>query len=910
MTSTPKPAGPGTLFLIDGHALAYRSHFAFIRNPLTNSRGEPTSAVFGFVRALLQLLDEQKPEYLAVVFDTPEPTFRHHAFPAYKATRQRMPPELSTQIPLIREFSAALGANLIEQPGFEADDVMGTLARQMAQAGLQVFLCTGDKDLMQLVDEHTFIYSIGRNNETHILDREGVREKFGVAPEQMIDYLALVGDNSDNVPGVPKVGEKTALELLKQFGNLENLLAKVSQVKRPQIRASLCAHEAQARLSKRLVTIDTQVPLPFTLEDLRYRGVDSRRAAALSRALEFNSLIPRFVESAAPTVTTYQLVDTPAGVQRLVAQLQQAEIFAFDTETTAADPLRAELVGMSFSWQEGEGYYVPVAASPTGSLDDFFLQEADGRAAFSLKKMLQPLLADVGRAKCGQNAKYDMLVMQRYGVAVRGVVHDTMVASYVLNPAQRQHNLDALCLEHFNYRKIPTQALIGSGKKQKSMREVPVAEVAKYAAEDADFTLRLYHLFEKKLHAAGLHDLFDQIEMPLVEVLVAMEWHGVGLDVDYLADMSRELEGLLATLMADIYAAAGEEFNLNSPQQLGKILFERLKLPRKRRTKTGYSTDADVLEELSQYHELPRKIIEYRELAKLKSTYVDSLPQLVNPATGRLHTSFNQTVAATGRLSSSDPNLQNIPIRTEIGRRIRRAFIAPQDDWLLLDADYSQIELRIMAHLSKDEAMIAAFRQDEDIHAATAARVFNVPPSEMTPEIRRRAKEINFGILYGMGAYGLSRRLGIPVEEAQHFITNYFVQYPGVNDYIMGTIAEAHRKGYVTTLLNRRRDLPEINSDNQRVAEAAERMAINTPIQGTAADLIKIAMINLQRRLQREGMQAHMILQVHDELVFEAPAAEIAALKQMVIEEMSGAVQLDVPVKIEVGVGKNWLEAH
>lgn len=910
MTSTPKPAGPGRLFLIDGHALAYRSHFAFIRNPLTNSRGEPTSAVFGFVRALLQLLDEQKPEYLAVVFDTPEPTFRHQAFPAYKATRQRMPAELSTQIPLIREFSAALGANLIEQPGFEADDVMGTLARQMAQTGLQVFLCTGDKDLMQLVDEHTFIYYSGRNNETHILDREGVREKFGVAPEQMIDYLALVGDNSDNVPGVPKVGEKTALELLGQFGNLENLLANAGQVKRPQIRENLRVHEEQARLSKRLVTIDTHVPLPLTLDDLRYRGVDTGRAAALSRALEFNSLIPRFVESAAPTVATYQLVDTPAGVQRLVEQLQQTAIFAFDTETTAADPLRAELVGMSFSWQEGEGYYVPVAASPTGSLDDFFLQEAEGRCAFSLKKILQPLLADAGRAKCGQNAKYDMLVMQRYGVAVRGVVHDTMVASYVLNPAQRQHSLDALCLEHFNYRKIPTQALIGSGNKQKSMREVPVAEVAKYAAEDADFTLRLYHLFEKKLRAAGLHDLFDQIEMPLVEVLRAMEWHGVGLDVEYLAAMSRELEGLLATLMADIYAAAGEEFNLNSPQQLGKILFERLKLPRKRRTKTGYSTDADVLEELSQYHELPRKIIEYRELAKLKSTYVDSLPQLVNPATGRLHTSFNQTVAATGRLSSSDPNLQNIPIRTEIGRRIRRAFIAPQDGWLLLDADYSQIELRIMAHLSKDEAMIAAFRQDEDIHAATAARVFNIPPGEMTPEIRRRAKEINFGILYGMGAYGLSRRLGLPVEEAQHFITNYFVQYPGVNDYIMGTIAEAHRKGYVTTLLNRRRDLPDINSDNQRVAEAAERMAINTPIQGTAADLIKIAMINLQRRLQREGMQARMILQVHDELVFEAPAAEMAALKQMVIEEMSGAVQLDVPVKIEVGVGKNWLEAH
>ncbi|MDZ7266744.1 MAG: DNA polymerase I [candidate division KSB1 bacterium] len=910
MTSSSKPPGSGRLFLIDGHALAYRSHFAFIKNPLTNSRGEPTSAVFGFVRTLLQLLDEQKPEYLAVVFDTPEPTFRHQAFPAYKATRQRMPAELSGQIPHIRAFSEALGANLVELPGFEADDVMGTLARQMAQAGVQVFLCTGDKDLMQLVDDHIFIYYTGRNNEAHILDRAGVREKFGVAPEQMIDYLALVGDNSDNVPGVPKVGEKTALELLDQFGTLENLLAHTDQVKRPHIRENLRVHAEQARLSRRLVTIETQVPLSLTLEDLRYRGVDAARAAALCRALEFHSLIPRFVESAAPTVTTYHLVDTPAAVQRLVGQLEQAAIFAFDTETTAADPLRAELVGLSFSWREGEGWYVPVAPSPTGRLDDFFLQEPDGRCQFSLKRVLGPLLEDARHPKCGQNTKYDLLVMKRYGVTVRGVVHDTMVASYVLNPAQRQHNLDALCLEHFNYRKIPTQALIGSGKKQKSMRAVPVAEVAKYAGEDADFTLRLYHLFEKKLRAAGLHDLFDRIEMPLVEVLLTMEWHGVGLDVEYLAGMSRELEGMLAALMAEIYAAAGEPFNLNSPQQLGRILFERLKLPRKRRTKTGYSTDAEVLEELSQYHELPRKIIEYRELAKLKSTYVDSLPQLVNPATGRLHTSFNQTVAATGRLSSSDPNLQNIPIRTEIGRRIRRAFIAPEPGWLLLDADYSQIELRIMAHLSKDQAMIAAFRREEDIHAATASRVFNVPPAAMTPELRRRAKEINFGILYGMGAYGLSRRLGISVEEAQHFITSYFVQYPGVNEFIMGTIAEARRKGYVTTLLNRRRDLPDLNSDNPRVAETAERMAINTPIQGTAADLIKIAMINLHRRLAREGLQARMILQVHDELVFEAPEAEITPLRQIVIEEMSGAVQLDVPVKIEVGVGRNWLEAH
>ncbi|NUM76169.1 DNA polymerase I [candidate division KSB1 bacterium] len=910
MKSTSKPAG-GKFFLIDGYALAYRSHFAFIKNPLTNSRGEATSAVFGFIRALLQLLDEQSPEYFAVVFDTPEPTFRHKAYAAYKATRQRMPEELIAQIPKIREFSAALGANLIEYPGYEADDVMGTLARQTAKQGVQVYFFTADKDLMQLVDEHTFIYYTGRNNENQILGAPEVQEKFGVTPEQMVDYLALVGDNSDNVPGVPKVGEKTALELLKQFGSLEKILAHAGEVKRAQVRENLQKNREQALLSQKLVTIDTSVPLKLTLDELRYRGLDRQQAAALCRELEFNSLLSRFMESAQPTVAKYHLVNTPEAVRKLAEQLKKVEIFAFDTETTAADPLRAELVGMSFSWQEGEGFYVPVAPPLLDNdLSDFVLEAADGKRELSLKKIFQPILEDANRKKCGQNTKYDQLVLQRYEVAIHGVVHDTMVASYVLNPSLRQHNLDALCVEHFNYRKIPTSELIGSGKKQKSMREAPVAEVAKYAAEDADFTFRLYQLFEKKLRATNLHELFDTIEMPLVDVLREMEWHGVGLDLPYLAKMSGELEGLLATLMADIYALAGEEFNINSPQQLAKILFDNLKLPRKRRTKTGYSTDADVLEELSKLHDLPKKIIEYRELAKLKSTYVDNLPQLVNPFTKRLHTSFNQTVAATGRLSSSDPNLQNIPIRTEIGRQIRKAFIAPQKGWQLLDADYSQIELRIMAHLSKDEAMIAAFRNDEDIHTATASRVFNVPMEEMTPEVRRRAKEINFGILYGMGAYGLSRRLGISVEEAQNFITNYFVQYPGVNEFIMGIIADAHKNGYVTTMLGRRRYLPDINSDNQRVREAAERTAINTPIQGTAADLIKIAMINIQRRLHKEKMQARMILQVHDELVFEAPHAEIEKLRELVVAEMGGAVRLDVPVKIDVGVGKNWLEAH
>ncbi len=910
-TSSPS-AAERKLFLVDGSALAYRSHFAFSRNPLTNSRGEQTGATFGFVRGLLKMIDDEKPTHVAVVFDTPEPTFRHKAYKEYKATRQKMPPDLVAQLPKIRAFTEALGGHLLEMPGYEADDVMGTLAQQGSDADMQVFLFSGDKDFMQLVTEKILIYYTGRSDEPQILDAAGVKEKMGVLPDQIIDYLALLGDTSDNVPGVPKVGEKTAIELLETFGSLEGVLANADKVKRAAVRESLKANVEQARLSQQLVTIDTHVPLAIKMEELEYRGPNNQAASALCREFEFNSLLARFTEAAPMISVNYQLVDTPEQVQALLAKLKSVSCFAFDTETTAADPLRAELVGMSFAFEEGNAYYVPVAPPLLeNDLSDFVLEDAAGKRDFSLKKIFQPLLEDAHAKKCGQNTKYDQLVLARYGVTIRGADFDTMIASYVLNPGNRQHNLDLLCLEQFNYKKIPTSELIGTGKKQKTMREVTPAEVARYAGEDADFTFRLYRHFEPKLRAAGLYELFETMEMPLVEVLRAMEWEGIALDLPFLKNMSAELEAKLGQLMAEIYELAGEEFNLNSPAQLSKILFEKLKLPRKKRTKTGgSSTDADVLEELAHHHAMPAKLLDYRELAKLKSTYVDALPQMVNPFTGRLHTSYNQTVAATGRLSSSDPNLQNIPIRTELGRQIRRAFIPRKKGWLLLDADYSQIELRLVAHLAQDANMIEAFRNDEDIHSATSSRIFNVPMSEMTPDIRRRAKEINFGIIYGMGAYGLSKRLGISVDEAQQFITSYFVQYPGVNAFMAGTIADAHKNGYVTTMFNRRRYLPDIHSDNQRVREAAERVAINTPIQGSAADLIKIAMLNIHRRLLKENLQAKMILQVHDELVFEAPENEIEKLRALVIEEMSGAVHLDVPIKVEAGVGENWLEAH
>ena len=905
--------------MIDGSALAYRSHFAFIRNPLTNSKGQQTGAVFGFARSLLKLLDEERPEYVAVVFDTPEPTFRHEKFAAYKATRERMADELVEQLPYIEAVTEALGVPIIQMPGFEADDVMATLANRAAKAKQEVFLVSGDKDLMQLIGPKIKMLrftSAPQGEAMELIDAEGVQGKMGVPPSKIIDYLGLRGDTSDNVPGVPGVGDVTARQLLEQFGSLEGALKHAVEVKKAAVRQNLIDFREQALLSRELVTLDTQVPVAQQFDDLRCKPADRPRAARLFRELEFNTLANRFTDVPTPgdgntkaALSAFEIIDTPEKLATLEEHLRSAEIFAFDTETTSADPVSAELVGLSFAWREGRGYYVPIAAPQPGEAsEDFFVQHGDSR--FLAKPILLPILEDAKLAKCGQNAKYDVLVMARYGVQVRGVVCDTMLASYLLNPGGRQHNLDALALEQLQFKKIPTSELIGSGKKQITMRDVPVEKVAAYAAEDADITLRLYHVFAPKLRESGLQELFGNVEMPLLSVLAAMEQTGVTLDLAFLAEMSGVLEKQLRQLEKTIFTLAGEAFNLNSPQQLSRILFDKLKLPARRKTKTGYSTDAEVLEALAVKYELPKILLEYRELAKLKSTYVDALPRLVNPRTGRVHTSYNQAVAATGRLSSSDPNLQNIPIRTEIGRRIRRAFVPGRPGWKLLDADYSQIELRIMAHLSKDAALLDAFLRDADIHRDTAARVLNLPPEQVTPETRRRAKEVNFGIMYGMGAYGLSQRLQISVEEAEAFITNYFVQYPGVKAFIDTTIAEAHEHGYVTTLLGRRRYLPEINSDNRRIREFAERVAVNTPLQGTAADLIKVAMIRIHRRLQDEKLGAHMLLQVHDELVFEAPESELPALEALVRREMTNAMQLEVPIKVDVGIGENWLAAH
>ncbi len=900
------------LFLIDGSALAYRSYFAFIQNPLINSRGENTSAIYGFIRTLFKIFDEEKPDYIAVVFDTSEPTFRHKAYKAYKATREKMPDEMSEQLPILRQVIEALRIPIIEVPGYEADDILATLALKAKERGLQVFLVTSDKDLMQLVDSDIKIYNLRRRiDEAEILGPPEVEEKMGVPPEQIRDFLALVGDSSDNIPGVPKVGKKTAQSLLREYRSLDNLLDHLDEVASNSVRESLRQNTDQARVSQQLVTLDTNVPIDLDLDQLRLKEPDQQKTLELFTRLEFASLMDRIAGETKIDTTHYHTVRDEPQLRALVDKLKQAGHFTFDLETTSQNPMMAEIVGFSFSCKEGEAFYVPVSAPPEGAdpYAHLTMQPKQG-GEIDLREALGPILTDESLAKNAQNAKYDILVLSQYGIRVRGLRFDTMLASYLLNPTGRQHNLDLLALEHLNIKKIPTSELIGKGKKQISMRDVPLNLVARYACEDADVTERLRRLFEPRLKEAGLWELFQEVEIPLIPVLVHMEETGVALDRPYLEAMSRDMEQQLRALEETIYEMAGERFNINSTQQLARILFEKLKLPTGRRTKTGYSTDAAVLEKLAKDYELPRKLLEYREISKLKSTYVDALPRLINPRTGRVHTSYNQTVAATGRLSSSDPNLQNIPIRTEIGRQIRRAFIPGKPGWKILDADYSQIELRIMAHLSKDENLIRAFQNGEDVHRATAANVFGVPPEAVTPELRRRAKEINFGIMYGMGVYGLAQRLEITPEEAQTIIQEYFVKYPGVNDFIIRTLNEARQKGYVTTLLNRRRYLPEILSENRRVREFAERTAINTPIQGTAADMIKVAMIRIDRRLQEEKLQSKMIMQVHDELVFEAPEEELETLRALVAYEMANALKLDVPIKVDIGIGNNWLEAH
>jgi DNA polymerase-1 len=897
------------LFIVDGHALAFRSFYAMMRQPMRSSKGEELGAVFGYATTLVRILDEEKPDYFAVAFDPPGPTFRHEQYPQYKATRQKMPDEMREQMPRIMEVTDALEVPKLMVEGYEADDVMATVALQAAAADVDVFLVTADKDFGQIVNDHIKMYNLrARQSGVDIIDTAAIEEKFGVPPTGMRDLLALMGDSSDNIPGVKGVGQKTAASLLQEYGSLEEIYEHLEDLKGKAVGKKLEAEKDNAYKSRELVTFATDIDYGHSLEDLAWSHSFSPRAGELFKELEFRSLLGyvtehRDEEAKAPEPEkNYQAVTDSRGLTRLIALLRGAGSFSFDTETTSQRPMEADIVGLSFSAQVGRAYYIP-------------LNHFEDLEAKEVLNKLKPLLEDENLAKTAQNAKYDMLVLRRAGIEVRGLDFDTMIASYVLDPGARSHGLDYLSLRYLDYKKIPTSDLIGSGRKQITMDMVDLETITEYACEDADYTWRLRQELEPRIKEMDAQELFHELEIPLVEVLELMEWNGIALDTDLLKSLSGEMQDRLEDLQVKIYREAGEEFNINSPQQLGEIFFDKLGIHKEtgykpKKTPTGqWRTDVNVLEALKK-HPLPAMILDWRQLSKLKGTYVDALPKLVNPDTGRVHGSFNQTVAATGRLSSTDPNLQNIPVRTELGREIRKAFIPGEGFDILLSADYSQIELRIAAEFSGDPALINAFKTGKDIHRETAALLFHIKPEEVDRDQRDFAKRINFGILYGMGPHRFRQETGVSFNEAKKFIEDYKATFTGINQYLEETLAFAKDNGYVTTIMGRRRYLPDLTSSNPGIRSHAENMAINTPIQGSAADIIKRAMIDIHNDLRRTGMKSRMVLQVHDELVFEVAPGERDKLKDLVVSRMEGAIDLSVPVLVDTGFGSNWLEAH
>ncbi|MCZ6766992.1 MAG: DNA polymerase I [bacterium] len=904
-----------SLYLVDGHALAYRFYYAFIRRPLVNSKGEETSAVFGFVKSMLNLLEKFNPSHVAVVFDSREETFRRKMFAEYKANRPKMPESLAEQLPRIFSVLEAMSIPSLSVDGYEADDVIATIARS-AEKTTPVCIVSGDKDLYQLLSSRTSLIRPGKNG---LLDDEigpqDMRERTGLDPAQFAEYQALMGDPTDNIPGVPGVGKKTALKLISEFGSLKNLYENLDTIPSKALKAKLEEGKEKAFLSLELVRLVDTVPIDVDVQALARKPFDYDRLASLLRELEFKELLDAF--GGPPPVqekvidTTYSAVVTGDELEALRKTLEASASFAVDVESSSIHPMRAELVGISFATDEGAAWYVPVRSvvdEPATLLTP--PRESPGHEPAVVRDSLGPVLADPAIKKFGQNIKYDAIVLANAGFQLRGINFDTMLASYVLHPGRRSHGLDSLVEELLGHRMIPFKSLFDARVKEKDIRFVPLERATEYACEDADYTLRLKNLFDPLLEASQVNELFRDVEMPLSDVLTQMEMQGVALDVDFLKTLSVDLTDRLAKLEETIYQAAGEHFNINSTSRLQDILFRKLGLKPSHKTKTGYSTDVEVLKSLSREHVIIVPLIEYRTLAKLKGTYVDALPRLVNPRTGRVHTSFNQAVTSTGRLSSSDPNLQNIPIRTRLGREIRKAFVARDDDYLLLDADYSQVELRIMAHLSQDVEMVRAFEEGADVHRRTAARIMGVSPEDVTDEMRSRAKTVNFGVMYGMGARGLATQLGIDVKEAKEFIDEYFAKYPGVRRFIDETIAKARREKAVTTLLGRVRQLPDIDGRDGRVRSFSERTAVNTPIQGTAADIIKVAMIRIDTKLRERGLDAMMILQVHDELVFDVPRGELDEVRELVRTEMESAVPLSVCLKVDMGTGQNWLDAH
>ena len=922
------------LFLLDGFALIFRAHFSYIKRPLINSKGINTSAVQGFTNVIWSIMQKEKPTHLAVALDPPGGTFRNEMYPEYKAHREEAPDDIKIAIPLVIEVIKAFNIPILLVENYEADDVVGTVAKQAEKEGFEVYMMTSDKDYAQLVSENIYLYKPARSsNDAEVMGVPEVLEKWNIQRvDQVIDVLGLQGDKVDNIPGIPGIGAKTAQKLLAKYDSVENLIANANELKGKQ-KERVIEFSEQGILSKKLATIDLNVPIQFDAEACKIGEFNRERMGELFKELEFRSLAKRIlgvqeenvqkdlfgntVASSTPkrqfveeipeiadknienTPHDYQLVNTPESRAELIALLEKETVICYDTETTGLDPNEAEIVGLAFSTKSGTGYYVPTPKDQT--------------EATAIVHEFKHILENENTIKIGQNLKYDNLLMKWYGVEVKGRFFDTMIAHYLCEP-DRRHKLDYLAETYLNYKMVPIETLIGKrGKNQLTMRDISVEKVSDYAAEDADITLQLHPVMDKMLKDIGVTELFDTMEMPLVEVLTEMEYHGVKLNVPFLEAYSKELEQLIIAKEQEIYKDAGTHFNIASPKQVGEVLFERLKIPyRWRKTKTGqYSTNEQKLTELAKQHEIVNKILEFRKYKKLKSTYVDALPTMVNPKTGRIHTSYNQARAATGRLSSENPNLQNIPIRDEAGRKIRQAFIPRDDNHILLAADYSQIELRLIAEISGDEAMLEAFQKGQDIHRATAAKVYGVSLEEVSSDQRRNAKTVNFSIVYGAGATNLSQQLKIKRTEARVLIDNYFEQYNGLKEYMDNTVKQAREKGFVTTIMGRKRYIRDIDSKSSLERSNAERIAINTPVQGSAADMIKVAMINIHRIFKERQFKSKMILQVHDELVFDVFKPELEEIKSVVEEEMKNAISgLSVPILVGMDTGENWLEAH
>ena len=896
------------MFLIDGYAMLYRAHFAMIRNPLITSYGLPTSALFGFLNQLFRLLKKENPDYVAAIFDRKEKTFRHKKYPDYKATRDPMPEELQEQLPHLWKLIEAMQIPYLSQAGFEADDIIGTLVKHGLEQDLDVFIVSGDKDFMQLINANVFLFAPGtRTKPDKIYDIKGVEDRWGVPPKKIVDLFGLMGDSSDNIPGVVGVGPKSAMKLIHDYGTLEEALENAESVTNKRVRNGLLEGKDNAILSKDLVKIVTDVPLDREIEELVRQDMDIETMESLLTEYEFHALInqlPGSVEEKKSTKNKtdkdYKIITTVKNLKNYFNSVKSNSLLAFDIETDALDPMQNIIVGFSFATQANSGIYVPI----------FYKDKQKNHFGdddlSTVIKIIRPIMENKDIPKTGQNAKFDMLVLKRHGIKVQGLVCDTMIAAHLLKPEARSYKLDNLSIEYLNYRMVPIEDLIGKGKNQISMMEVELDKAGFYAAEDADIAWKLTEIFQKQLQDSGLDHFFKQIELPLLSVLMDMEYQGTYVEKEMLEKMSLELGKKIENLSKEIIKEAGTEFNINSTQQLANILFDILNLRKVKQRSTAES----VLEALRNEHPLPGMILNYRKLNKLKNTYLDSLPPLVNTDTGRIHTTFGQTIASTGRLSSSNPNFQNIPIRTDEGREIRKSFKAQKKGWLIFSADYSQIELRIMAHLSQDPALIEAFNKNEDIHNRTASDVFGVGIKDLLPEMRRTAKIVNFGIMYGAGAFRLSQELGIPRPEAQVIIDTYFERYAGIREYMDRTIKQAEDQKYVETVLGRRRNIWNIDSENHIQREAAKRMAINMPIQGTAAEMIKLAMLDIHRTLINDGYNARMILQIHDELLFEVPAQEIDALQEMVSDKMVNAMPLTVPLVVDCGNGISWFEAH